>query len=119
MNRNRAVFEEVALAVKKMPRVGSDSRVSLRKDIEKGNHQGKVVCAFGIVLCFLGVKEEVAGEHFKKHAGERPHVCCLVVVDPENYFWRAVLPGLNFWLEVVMLPAAVSEICDFYREVLT
>jgi hypothetical protein len=75
-----------------------------------------VIVRLRISFIFLRSEEEVSSEHFVDHAGERPDVGGLVVIYAQNHFGRAILPGLDLRLEVVVRPAGVTKVCDFELE---
>lgn len=82
------------------------------------HHLRQVVIVLAVVLAFAGLKEEVTRCHLKHHARQRPHIRRGTVLAADDYFWRAILPGLNGSGEMVIGPAAIAEITYLQPQVL-
>ena len=76
----------------------------------------KVVIRFGVVVPLSGRKQEVSDKHLVYHAGKRPDIRSLVVLDSQNNLWRPILSGLYLGLEVVVGPAGISKVSDLEME---
>jgi hypothetical protein len=73
-----------------------------------------VVLAEVIILILSGVEEQFTSEHFEGHASEGPHVGAKVVIGARQDLGTSVLPSLNLSCEVVVLPAGIPKISNFY-----
>lgn len=68
-----------------------------------------------IISTFAGLKEEISGNHFKNGARKWPYICWGVVISSYNNFRRSILSSLNFRSEVMMSPAPISHVTNFYH----
>ena len=72
-----------------------------------------MVVVFVIILALSGFEQEVASDHLKDSAGERPDVGRSVVVCSNDDLWRSVLSGLDLRSKMVVSPASISHIANF------
>jgi len=68
-----------------------------------------------IISSFTGLKQEISGNHFKNGARKWPYICWGVVISSYNDFRRSILSSLNFRSEVMMSPAPISHVTNFYH----
>ena len=59
------------------------------------------------------IEQKVSGNQLKDHAGKTPQIRGCVVINTENHFRSPVLPCLNLGHEMVVRPAAVSQVANF------
>ena len=95
------------------------------------NNLSQMIIIFGKVGTFSGLKKEISCQNFKNHASETPNISSRIVVDPKNHLKGihlklsqsgknlrgTILSRLDFSCKVVMCPASVAQIRDFYSHI--
>lgn len=101
---------------KVLGRVAQGAELVPSQFTDEFTNQREVVVVLFVRLAALGVKQVVAGHEFEEHAGERPHVCTLVVRAAKNDFRRAVLTRLNQVRVVPVYIACVTHVANLYAK---
>lgn len=68
-----------------------------------------------IVISFSWLEQKFTGDHLKYGTGKGPNIGTRVIIGTYNNLGRSILSSLNFRREMMMSPATISEITDFYH----
>lgn len=69
-----------------------------------------------VSLALLGLEKVIASDQLENCARERPHICRLVVIRPDEDLWGTILPGLDNVRELVIDVAAVAHVDNLDSE---
>eukprot|EP00010_Vexillifera_abyssalis_P002038 CAMPEP_0201549234 /NCGR_PEP_ID=MMETSP0173_2-20130828/5722_1 /ASSEMBLY_ACC=CAM_ASM_000268 /TAXON_ID=218659 /ORGANISM="Vexillifera sp., Strain DIVA3 564/2" /LENGTH=123 /DNA_ID=CAMNT_0047958843 /DNA_START=394 /DNA_END=765 /DNA_ORIENTATION=+ len=75
-----------------------------------------MVIIFGMRATSFWLKEEITGGQFKDNACHGPEIDGCRIVTAGDDFWSAILPGLDITCEMLVNPACVAEISNFYLD---
>lgn len=103
---------QITLAVEVLARVFAREGQVLRHATQKLHHLGDVIVIFVVVLPFARLKQKVSSYHFKNSARKRPDICRGIIIGTNDNFRGTILARLDFWSEVVVVPAAISHVTN-------
>ena len=78
-----------------------------------------IIFAISIIPIFFRIEQQISSKQLKSHTSQRPHISSQIILRAKHNLRTTILPRLYFSSEMMMLPACITQICNFNSTVLS